>query len=1014
DCLKFFGVEETEIIKVTNLDYNLTLLQEKIKKDPESYRQEFSEQFEHFKQNMKLLNIQPTQHRMNLQPILELVVFLSKTAIYYKNDAEEFARLLVNILTDQGPALHHHIRESFCESLLSLRNRKHLDTIQLLQLFFELCKIEDKNLRKFISTAIVSIIKKLSKSNDDLKLKTKMQVFLFAKLKDSRAVVARLAQMVLINVFRRGFWKDNKTANAIGECVFHRIPKIQVSAMKFFLGTIKDEEGVAEDTDSEDEQAQNTKTLKEVMCAFRAAKKTRKKEKMFEKAKKTISKDKKEKKEGKSKFCNLYAIQSLYDPQQFVDRLFKMLESGKNEKFEVRVIRMALCARVIGVHKLQTLGFYSFLHRYLNPKQREVTRILLYAAQACHDLVPPDLVENLVKVIANNFVTDKASTEAIVVGLNTIREIYSNCPHAADPDLVQDLVQYRSYKNKNVAMASKGIVTLFREINPSILHRKDRGRPTEKSADIDENEIKFGSLKAKTFIPGAEILYGVEEGMEMEDIDSDASEDWVDLDVNDKDDSIKNEKNEKVDDEEDEVSGEEDEISGEEDEISGEEDEISGEEDIEDEEVEVDDEEYLSDSHDVEKNTQTEEKKVKIDELNPDERIAKAQEISENRIFTDSDFKRIRIHQLQRAIMNKRGTKRKQTNADVQIEEEFEEKKIRKEEGDGLPRLNDIEHFHKKIKKQSKEERLAQVKEGREGRESYAKKTKTGDHVGRTNRELAKKKNFSMIKQKARNSEKAQTTLARWLKFKELEERGPISKRPANVKDCTNVQDAERFLGEVSREITKNVTLIQNPGLGEGRIRDLNDEINKLIKIKEAWEKRIRDLGGPDHRRLRGNIESSGAGLASNRGYKYFGAAKDLPGVRELFAKEADNKHEKDLKKDSYIKNPGAVYFGLLDDDNEKLVELEKIEEEIAKQKIEEEWKIRNSVMNKSHEFFKNAFYINDDYNSVIEEMETEDFVDDFTNNTKIKRFVVPNQEEMTSLLVEAKRKQLFEKLFGV
>lgn len=69
--------------------------------------------------------------------------------------------------------------------------------------------------------------------------------------------------------------------------------------------------------------------------------------------------------------------------------------------------------------------------------------------------------------------------------------------------------------------------------------------------------------------------------------------------------------------------------------------------------------------------------------------------------------------------------------------------------------------------------------------------------------------------------------------------------------------------------------------------------------------------------------------------------------------------------------------------------------------------------MNKSHEFFKNAFYMDGDYNSVIKEMETEDFIDDFMNNTKIKRFVVPNQEEMTTLLVEAKRKQLFEKLFG-
>lgn len=76
--------------------------------------------------------------------------------------------------------------------------------------------------------------------------------------------------------------------------------------------------------------------------------------------------------DGRSKVCNLLAIQSLYDAQSLSDRLFGQLESRKNEKFELRLLQMALCARIIGVHRLQTLGFYSYLHRYLQPKQREV------------------------------------------------------------------------------------------------------------------------------------------------------------------------------------------------------------------------------------------------------------------------------------------------------------------------------------------------------------------------------------------------------------------------------------------------------------------------------------------------------------------------------------------------------------------------------------------------------------------------------------------------------------------
>ena len=36
-------------------------------------------------------------------------------------------------------------------------------------------------------------------------------------------------------------------------------------------------------------------------------------------------------------------------------------------------------------------------------------------------------------------------------------------------------------------------------------------------------------------------------------------------------------------------------------------------------------------------------------------------------------------------------------------------------------------------------------------------------------------------------------------------------------------------------------------GLGEFRIRDLNDEINKLLREKRHWQDRIVELGGPDY-----------------------------------------------------------------------------------------------------------------------------------------------------------------------
>ena len=47
---------------------------------------------------------------------------------------------------------------------------------------------------------------------------------------------------------------------------------------------------------------------------------------------------------------------------------------------------------------------------------------------------------------------------------------------------------------------------------------------------------------------------------------------------------------------------------------------------------------------------------------------------------------------------------------------------------------------------------------------------------------------------------------------------------------------------QVIREVSKKVSQIQNAGLGEFRIRDLNDEINKLLREKRHWEARIIEL----------------------------------------------------------------------------------------------------------------------------------------------------------------------------
>ena len=73
-------------------------------------------------------------------------------------------------------------------------------------------------------------------------------------------------------------------------------------------------------------------------------------------------------------------------------------------------------------------------------------------------------------------------------------------------------------------------------------------------------------------------------------------------------------------------------------------------------------------------------------------------------------------------------------------------------------------------------------------------------------------------------------------------------RRPYLVSEETDVRRAEKWRNQVIREIAKKVAQIQNAGLGEFKLRDLNDEINKNLREKYAWESRIIELGGPNYK----------------------------------------------------------------------------------------------------------------------------------------------------------------------
>lgn len=126
--------------------------------------------------------------------------------------------------------------------------------------------------------------------------------------------------------------------------------------------------------------------------------------------------------------------------------------------------------------------------------------------------------------------------------------------------------------------------------------------------------------------------------------------------------------------------------------------------------------------------------------------------------------------------------------------------------------------------------------------------------------------------------------------------------------------------------------------LSDYQIRDLNDEINKLMREKHMWEVQLRNLGGPNYMRFGPRMyDEDGREVPGSKGYKYFGRARELPGVKELFEElkpKTDEQKEKELKlKREARKTVDADYYGFnRDEENGVLLEYERRKEEEARE----------------------------------------------------------------------------------
>lgn len=680
------------------LPTNIILLQNLIRRDPMSYREEFLLQLRHY-QSLRDIFIQNPEGTDGDEEFGDLIGFVSQMCTCYPEETKGFPNEISDLLKNQHNQLSAELKEKIVQNLTMLRNKSVVSPEYLVQTLFPvLISTESKSLRSQVYHSIITLLKNVNQTAKNQKVNKSVQALLFNLLTDEESN-GLWATKITRELWRRGIWDDSRTVEIMTHAATHGSIKVACSAARFFLGADKErEEAQHEDSDDDDLDVGAIKHRLQIN------KKTGKKVKKVEAAIKAL------KKKGQSHhsrtYLNFSAIHLLRDPQGFAENLYAthLSKGGNRLTLDEKILFLNLISRLVGVHKLSVLGLYSFFMKYLTPKQRDVTQIMAATAQASHDLVPPEYISPLVRKIADEFVSDGVAGEVAAAGINAIREIVSRAPLSIDKPLLEDLIEYKGSKSKSVMMAARSLIGLFREIDPSMLPSRERGKAAAMALkENGENVPKFGvDRNVVQGIEGLELLqkWKEDQGIEVNENDQDgwevASEDEEDHD-SDSDGWIN---------------------------------------------VESDKEYSISDSDDDEEEVPNS-KKPKPDESTAQVAANSANsfmKLAATTVLTPADF--AKIQELRAAagvekIMGKRNLLRNEEQVDA----------------DALA--------GPKKYKQEREERIAAAKEGREGREKFgsSKNKHTDKQRSTTNREKARKKNFVMVIHKKQVQGKARRSL---------------------------------------------------------------------------------------------------------------------------------------------------------------------------------------------------------------------------------------------------------------
>eukprot|EP01071_Lankesteria_metandrocarpae_P006196 Lankesteria_metandrocarpae@DN4271_c0_g1_i1.p1 len=494
---------------MSKLEVALPLLQSQIKSDPDVFQDEFDRQFRHFE---SLLTTFTDPSAKPDDTFTQLTMFLAHTSPCYNGFADRLSQILLSFLGTNIALLHSTTRKSLVTALLILRSSnkiplisssgvgKQMQVTGLISAIFSFFENStDKELRKMV---FVSLVKDIARTHNTPSATgyASLRSYLFGRMSSTDTEHARKAISIVIELYRRRAWADNKTVNAVAQCCLSKVNKVSLAAAHFLMCNQGPAESIIESSD--DDVARVQAARKAVLVASNRKGSKKKLKKVREAVEKSAQK-KKDRKSALDSAISFAAIDVLNDPQGLAEKVLRRVTS-KHEAFAFRLPMLTLLSRLIGRHQLQLPNFYTYTNRFLSPKQTRVTSILAAIAQSCHEHISPEDLKSTVTLIVEKFCSEHLTAEVVVVGLNTLREIASRNHLALTQELLDQTLLLRSYKNKDVQNTLRALINLYREIYPSLLHKNLRGKEGQTNVIAGEDaKPEFGRFVEGEALQGA-------------------------------------------------------------------------------------------------------------------------------------------------------------------------------------------------------------------------------------------------------------------------------------------------------------------------------------------------------------------------------------------------------------------------------------------------------------------------------------------------------------------------------